>query len=149
MQLLSFARSTRLQNFAIALLTLAATAILAVVAAYWSWEWLAPPRSGATTVAQNEPRRLSSATDIFGIPEQDSDTTHTTSSGTRIQLLGLLTATLNARSYAVLRIEPGPSVAVQEGEEITSGIRLTKIAIDHVIVERGGVRETLSWPNKK
>lgn len=149
MQLLSLARSARLQNAAIALMTLAATAILAVVAAYWSWEWLAPPLPGTTSVTQNEPRRLSSAADIFGRTEQDSDSTHTTSSGTRIQLLGLLTATVNARSYAVLRIEPGPSIAVQEGEEITSGIRLTKIAIDHVIVERSGVRETLSWPSKK
>jgi general secretion pathway protein C len=149
MQLLSFARSTRLQNFGIALLTLAATAILAVVAAYWSWEWLAPPLPGETAVAQNEPRRISSAANIFGITEQDSDSTHTTSSGTRIQLLGLLTASVNARSYAVLRIEPGLSIAVQEGEETTPGIRLAKIAIDHVIVERGGVRETLSWPSKK
>lgn len=149
MQLLSYARSTHLQNFAIALLTVAATAIFAVVAAYWSWEWLAPSQPGPTAVVQNEPRRISSAADIFGVAEQDSGSTFTTSSGTRIQLLGLLTATVNTRSYAVLRIEPGPSIAVQEGEEITPGIRLAKIAIDHVIVERGGVRETLSWPSKK
>jgi general secretion pathway protein C len=150
MQLLSFARLARLQNAAAALMTLAAMTIFAVVAAYWSWEWLTPPLPGPTAVTQSEPQRFSSVANIFGVTEQESDSAHTTRSGTQIQLLGLLMATTaNAHSYALLRVEPGPSIAIQEGEEITPGIQLAKIAIDHVIVERDGVREIFSWPSKK
>jgi len=38
---------------------------------------------------------------------------------------------------------------VREGEDLAPGIRLAEVGTDHVILERGGARETLAWPGRK
>ncbi len=50
--------------------------------------------------------------------------------------------------YAVLRLDAKQSVAVREGEEIEPGVRLAEVGVDDVVLERGGVRETLAWPKQ-
>jgi len=37
---------------------------------------------------------------------------------------------------------------VQEGEDVTPGIRLAEVGTDHILLERNGTRETLTWPDK-
>jgi general secretion pathway protein C len=44
----------------------------------------------------------------------------------------------------VLRIDAKKTVAVQDGGEIEPGLRLAEVHADHVVLERGGVRETLA-----
>jgi general secretion pathway protein C len=53
------------------------------------------------------------------------------------------------RGYAVVQLEANQIFAVREGDDIAPGIRLAKVHPDHVVLERSGVRETLTWPEKK
>jgi general secretion pathway protein C len=49
----------------------------------------------------------------------------------------------------VVRLEAKQILAVQEGEDVAPGARLVEVHPDHVILERGGVRESLAWPKKR
>ncbi len=144
MQLLSFDRSNIAQTAVTTLVTVAALALLALVAAYWTWQWLAPRPEPRVQAAANMGGHAASANALFGILERDRNSPSPT--GIAIKLLGIVAATAGWHGYAVMQLESKEIVAVREGEEIAPGIRLAEIATDHVILERGGVRETLAWP---
>ena len=59
-----------------------------------------------------------------------------------------MAATGDRRGYAVVQLEPRQILAVHEGEDVAPGIRLAQVGTDHVILDRSGARETLSWPEK-
>jgi general secretion pathway protein C len=48
-----------------------------------------------------------------------------------------------------MQFEGKQIVAVREGEDAAPGVRLAEVHPDHVILERGGVREALAWPATK
>lgn len=146
MQRFSIDRSNLAQKATIALATAAALVMLALVAAYWTWEWLAPrsePRAQTASVASGD---TGSAYTLFGTPERNSG--NAPSTGIAIKLLGIVAATSGRRGYAVMKLDPREILAVAEGEDVTPGIRLAEVRGDHVILERGGVRETLAWEVK-
>lgn len=130
----------------ITLVTVAALALFALVAAYWTWEWLAPNPEPRAQVAANAGGHAASANGLFGNMERNQNSASPT--GIAIRLLGIVAATAGRRGYAVMQLEPKEILAVREGEDITPGIRLAKIETDHIILERGGARETLAWPEK-
>lgn len=66
--------------------------------------------------------------------------------GLAIRLLGIVAAEGDGEDYAVVELEPGTIIAIREGEEFAPGIHLTEVGTDHLVLERGGVRETLTWP---
>lgn len=146
MQLLSFDRTTSAQSAAVALLTIVAMAMLAVVAAYWTWQWLAPRPATPAAAAASEIRHATLAAGLFGTAQHEADSAAPV--GIDIRLLGIVAATAGRNGYAVLRIEPREVVTVQEGKDIAPGIRLAEIKVDQVILERAGIRQTLSWPTK-
>jgi general secretion pathway protein C len=146
MQLLSFDRSNSAQTAAITLVTAAALILLALVAAYWTWEWLAPRAEPRAQPAANAGGHAASANGLFGNQEQDRNSASPT--GAAIRLHGIVAATAGRRGYAVMQLEPREIVTVREGEDIAPGIRLAEVDTDQVILERGGIRETLAWPKK-
>lgn len=146
MQLLSFDRSNRAQAAAITLVNVAALVLLAWVAAYWTWEWLAPRPEPHAQAAANVGGDAASASGLFGNLNRDRNSAAPT--GIAIRLLGIVAATAGRRGYAVMRLEPREMVAVREGDDIAPGMRLAEVGTDHVILERSGTRETLAWPEK-
>jgi len=146
MQQLSFDRSNIAQTAVITLVTVAALVLFALVAAYWTWEWLAPRPEPRAQSAANAGGHAASANGLFGNLERDRNSASPT--GIAIRLLGIVAATAGRRGYAVIQLEPREILAVREGEDITPGIRLAEVGTDHVILERGGTRETLAWPDK-
>lgn len=146
MQRLSFDRSNLAQTAAIALVTVAALALLALVTAYWTWAWLAPWPEPRAPAAPNVDGHAAPSSGLFGNLERDRNSASQT--GIAIKLVGVVAATPGRRGYAVIQLEPKDILAVREGEDIAPGIRLAEVAADHLILERGGVRETLSWPKK-
>lgn len=143
MQLLSFDRSTTAQTAGITLATVAALALLALVGAHWTWQWLAPDSVSRAPTTSNEIGHAASSGSLFGSVDRESTSAP---SGIEVKLLGVVAATAGGREYAVLRIEPRQIITVAKGDEIVPGVRLADIAADHVVLERGGIRETLSWP---
>lgn len=144
---ISLDRSGLAQTAVVSSVTLAALVLLGVVLAYWTWVWLAP-RSEPRAQPLAEPAGgVASAISLFGNVQQGRNVAAPT--GIAINLLGVVAASGDRRGYAVVQLEGKQVLAVHEGEDIAPGIRLAEVHADHVILERNGMRETLTWPEKK
>lgn len=145
MQALAFGRSNLAQRALVWLPTAAALALLGLVLAHWSWQWFAPrPEPRAEPAAASVGGSIASAPRLFGeAPRKPSAAVPT---GIAITLLGVAAATEGRRGYAVVRLQGKDILAVEEGKDVAPGVRLAEVRPDHVILERGGVRETLAWP---
>jgi general secretion pathway protein C len=142
---LSLDRSNLPQTAVVVLATLAALVFIGFVAAYWGWALFAPrsePRAQVAAEAGNG----TSAAGLFGIAQPGLNNAAPT--GSAIRLLGIVAATAGRRGYAVVQLESKEILAVPEGGDVAPGIRLAEVGIDHVILERGALRETLAWPDK-
>lgn len=145
MQALSFARSGLAQSVLISFLTLLAVALLGAVLAYWTWAWFAPRAEPRLEPAAQSGSVVSAAA-VFGtVPRAQTAAAPT---GIAIKLLGVVAATPGRRGYAVVQLEAKQILAVHEGDDIAPGIRLAEVLVDHVILERNGVRESLAWPQR-
>lgn len=143
MQRVSFDRANLPQTVAVALVHVVALGVLGFVGAYWTWTWFAPrpaPPAHATEKGSDAP-----ADALFGEVQGDHGAAQI---GVAIRLLGVVAATEGRLGYAVMQLDTGEIVAVTEGEEAAPGIRLAEVGIDFAVVERGGSRETLMWPEK-
>lgn len=147
MQALAFGRWNLAQPALMWLPTAAALALLGLVLSYWSWQWFAPrpePRAEPAAAAGGS---LGSAPRLFGeAPRKPSAAMPT---GIAVTLLGVAAASEGRRGYAVVKLEGKDILAVQEGEDIAPGVRLAEVRPDHVVLERGGVRETLAWSERR
>lgn len=146
MQTLSFDRSTIAPRITVTLATVGALVLLALVAAHWTWEWLAPSSQPRVQLAEISGLKSGSAGDLFGHLERANNSAAPT--GIAMQLLGLVAATEGRDGYALIQMDPKEVRTVREGAEIAPGIRLAEVGTDHVILERSGMRETLAWPEK-
>jgi general secretion pathway protein C len=139
-------RSEIAQTAVVTLVTIAALTLLALVAAYWTWIWFAPLPEPRAPSAADTGTAAASAGALFGSMRRDPNSPAPT--GIAIRLLGIVAATEGRRGYAVVQLEAKEILAVLEGEDVAPGIRLAEVGTDHVILERGGIRETLAWPEK-
>ena len=147
MQALTLGRSGLAQTALVSLLTLAALALFGFVLAYWTWVWFAPRAEPRAEAAAGEAGNLASASGVFGRLERNRSSAAPT--GITIKLLGIVAASGGRRGYAVVQLDAKQILAVHEGEDVAPGVRLAEVLRDHLILERGGVRETLAWPEKK
>jgi general secretion pathway protein C len=147
MQALLFERSNLAQTAVVWLLTLAGVTLFGVVLAYWSWIWFGPRAEPRVEPAAAQGNSVGSAGAIFGNVQRKQETAAPT--GIAIRLLGVAAASGGRRGYAVVQLDAKEILAVEEGEDVAPGTRLAEVYSDHVILERGGVRETLAWPQKK
>jgi general secretion pathway protein C len=147
MQVLQLGRPGLAQTALVYALTLAALALFGLVLAYWTWVWFAPRAEPRAEAAAGEAGNLAIASRVFGRVERSRDGASPT--GIAIKLLGIVAASSGRRGYAVVQLDAKQILAVHEGDDLTPGVRLAEVLRDHVILERGGVRETLAWPEKK
>ena len=129
------------------MLTLAAVAVLGLVLAYWTWIWFAPRPEPRAEVVVAETGSIAAASLVFGRVERNKGAAAPT--GIAIKLLGVVAASGGRRGYAVVQLEGKQILAVHEGDDVTPGVRRAEVQPEQVILERGGVRETLAWPQKK
>lgn len=128
--------------------TLIALALLSLVLANRLWLWLAPLPEASAPPAMQLGYSMQSVYGLYGVPVDTAPVTGLlpASTGLAFRLLGIVAAQGDGAAYAVVQIAPGDIVAVREGQDVTAGVRLTEVNINHLILERAGVRETLSWP---
>ena len=148
MQVLPLGRASVAQTAVVSLLTLAAVAVFGLVLAYWTWVWFAPRAEPRAEVAVAPSGNLASAGLVFGRVERNKAAA-AGPTGIAIKLLGVVAASGGRRGYAVVQLEGKQILAVHEGEDVAPGLRLAEVHPEHVMLERGGVRETLAWPQKK
>ncbi|HVB49747.1 MAG TPA: type II secretion system protein N [Burkholderiales bacterium] len=128
------------------LATLVALALLGLVLAYWTWAWLAPRAQPRAPAALHTRGRAQAASGLFGSAQRAHDGAAAT--GIAVRLLGVVAASGSGPGYAVLRLDAKRTVAVREGGEIEPGVSLARVHADHIVLERSGVRETLTWPKR-
>ncbi len=145
MQALPLGPSNIAQTAVVSLLTLAAVALLGLALAYWTWAWFAPRAEPRVEAAAAQSGDIASAGALFGNPPREG----AAPTGIAIRLLGVVAASGGRRGYAVVQLEGKQILAVHEGEDVAAGVRLAEVHPDHVMLERGGVRETLAWPEKR
>lgn len=142
----SIDRSSFAQTAIVSLATLAALAILGLVLAYWIGAWFAarpdPVIQGPVGTGGN----VAVASDLFGTVQREQHIA--APAGIAIKLLGVVAASAGRRGYAVMQLDSKEILAVLEGENIVTGVRLTEVHPNHIILERNGLRETLAWPGK-
>ena len=146
MQALPFGRSSLAQTVLVSSVSLLAVILLGVVLAYWTWAWFAPRPEPLLEPAAAQSGNLSSTATIFGSAPRKQQAAAPTPIA--IRLLGVVAASGGRRGYAVMQLESKEILAVHERGEITPGLVLAEVHPEHVILERGGVREKLEWPQR-
>ena len=147
MQALLLERSTVVQAALLSSVTVVAVALLGLVLAYWTWAWFAPRVEPRVSTASAPAGTMASARLLFGqFQRQQAATVQT---GINIRLLGIAAASSGRRGHAVVQLDAKQILAVEEGDDVAPGVRLVDVRTDHVVLERGGVRERLEWPKRK
>ena len=126
------------------LATLTAASLLGMVAAYWSWAFLAPAPAPRAPPLAEYAGSSSSARGLFGSVKVGA----AAATSSAVRLTGVVAASSGRRGHAVLRLDGKKTLAVLQGEDVEPGLRLAEVHADHIVLERNGVRETLAWPEK-
>jgi len=142
-------RSNIAQTAIVSLATAAALALLGLVLAYWSWAWLAPRAEARVPIAQPGGAATGSALSAYGLfGGRKQERNGTAAAASAISLLGVVADSGSRSGYAVLRLGAKNTVAVHEGGEVEAGVRLAEVHARHVVLDRGGVRESLALPER-
>lgn len=124
--------------------TAGAVALLGCVLAYWTLAWLAPsPIARLPSLAQ-EPVGAAAARNLFGTA---SERVQPPVGGSAIRLMGVVAPSGRERGYALVQIDGRPGVTVRKGAAIAPGIVLAEVHANHIVLDRAGTREVLTWPD--
>lgn len=123
---------------------LIALGLLGWVLAYWTWAWFSPQTEARVDSAVVSSGRPEVAYELFGQAQQVA-----AASGDTISLLGVIAEAGKGDSYAILRYADQPVRPVRKGSEVAPGVRLSEVYSNKVVVERGGIAETIALPEKR
>ena len=139
-------RSNMAQHALATLLLIAALLVLALVLARLTWAWWAPASEPVAQAPVETGPRLDVAPGLFGLAARQSPVAAPT--GIAVTLLGVVAATPGYRGYALLQLEGKRMLVVRQGDAVAPGVGLAEVNAGRVILDRGGVRETLALPEK-
>jgi general secretion pathway protein C len=127
-------------------------AVLAVLAAQLAWTIVTPvgpfgdwrPAAPRTLSAEAQSAVLAAVDPFFrsGTAPQAG-----AASPVDLQLFGTRLGSDGVPGSAILGQPEGEQRSYVVGEEVASGVKLAAVHFDHVVVERGGVRQSLSMPD--
>ena len=138
-------QSTIAQSALVAALTLAALTALCGVLAYWTWTWFGPKPAPRLEAPPAQQSRVKAAYTLFGGQRSAAPAP----TALAIKLLGVVASSAAGTGFAVIQVEANKTLAVREGGDVAPGIRLAQVDKGQVVLERNGVRETLTLPEKK
>ena len=113
-----------------------AVLVIGAMLAHWIWVLFAPRSAQVLPAAL--PAADFHAEHLFGIAAASGVTVH--ASLPNVRLVGVFAGT---PGFAVLELDGKRQLGVATGHEIVAGAKLVEVAIDHVVIERGGVRQQL------
>lgn len=125
-------------------LTFASLLVLALVLARLTWAWFAPNPESAAPASPGPGLGAGQASTMFGLAKRSGSVSVPT--GVAVRLLGVVAATPGHRGYALVQLDGSQIVAVPEGADLAAGIRLAEVGVRQIILERGGIRESLDLP---
>lgn len=142
----SFDRTRLAQAAVVGSSNLAALALLGIIGAYWTWLWFGPQAQPRSPVQMEADRQLSFAFNLFGTRAEESVASAVSSNS--IRLLGVVAATEGREAYAVVMLDSKEIIAARKGDELAPGATLAEVAVDHIVLDRNGLRESIAWPEK-
>lgn len=148
MRVISFERFHLTQNVIAGGVTFASLVLLCLVLARWTWVWFAPSPEPRTRSASQHLDSVEHASRLLG-GALSPEVAVNPSTSTGVRLLGIVAATEGHSGYALVQLDTKEIIALQQGEEISPGLRLVKVETKHIILERGDIQETLTWLDKK
>jgi general secretion pathway protein C len=122
--------------------------LLAITCAHWFWIFVAPPASAPPQQLSAEllrPLDSIRRANLFGIAAQAV----TTAPAVRTDLALRGVSASRTGGVAVIALDKTRTVTVRAGDEIAPGIRLERVAPDHVVVIQNGVSQRIELPQKK
>lgn len=119
-----------------------AVLLIGALLAHWVWVLFAPPsasvRPAAPTAAGAKAELL------FGVAAVTTPAPQV--AVPNVRLIGVFAG---KPGFAVLELDGGRQVGLASGGEIAPGAKLVEVASDHVVIERGGVRQQIQLERKK
>ena len=123
--------------------TAAALLLCAGVVAYWTLIWFAPAPIARSAAAPISATESGAARRLFGAAAAP---TARAPESTPISLVGIVSESARKRGYAVVRIGTEPARTVRGGDTLAPGLKLLEVHANHLVIERDGTREVLTWP---
>jgi general secretion pathway protein C len=127
----------------VSLATVFALALMGWILAYWTWEWFSPQTEVRVEAASVPNGRAEAANGLFGRLQRQIVPMAST-----IRLVGVIASTGSNAGYALVRYAEQPVRTVREGGEIAPGIRLAEVHPEKIVIDRGGIQETVVLPKK-
>ncbi|HYC37623.1 MAG TPA: type II secretion system protein N [Usitatibacter sp.] len=112
---------------------------LAAQLAYWTWVFLAPPRTAAVPAPAGE-IDLAAIARLFGASPPAGSTVAPSSS---LRLKGVVAPTPGVAASAIFSTGSGRDLSVFLGRDVQPGVTLAQVHPDHVILRRNGIDERL------
>lgn len=114
-----------------------AVLVIGALLARWIWVVFAPHSASVLPAAQ--PVAGLPAERLFGIAAASSVSGITAQAALpNVRLLGVFAG---SPGFAILELDGKRQVGLATGQEIARGVKLAEVAIEHVVIERGGVRQ--------
>lgn len=120
---------------------LLAALVVAVILAKWTWVFFAPHSETVMPAVQLDAHFETEH--LFGIAAGSSVTAQAALSNVR--LVGVFAGT---PGFAVLELDGKHQLGVATGQEVAADTKLVEVAFDHVVIERGGVRQRIVLEDK-
>lgn len=114
--------------------------VLGVMLAQWTWVWFAPHSS--VTSATPARGANAEAAHLFGVAAA-KEAAVVSVPVVNARLLGVFAAGGKQTSFAVMQVDGGHQMGVAQGEEVAQGTKLVEVHADHVVLERGGARQSV------
>ena len=119
-----------------------AVLVIGAMLAKWTWVVFAP-RSPSVLPAVPPSSSGLQAERLFGVAAASSVTVATAMPNAR--LVGVFAGT---PGFAIIELDGKRQVGIATGKEIVAGAKLVEVAMDHVVIERGGMRQQLPLEGK-
>lgn len=145
---------TLLQTRWITLLNLGLAALLCWQLAHWTWLFLAPAPAQPAPVAASTPDLAQlletiRAAQLFG-NARHAVTPNATQATTslNLRLSGVFATAGRLPAVAIIKVENQGDLPFSSGDTILPGVTLEQVRPDHVVLNRGGIREKLLLEQK-
>jgi hypothetical protein len=118
-----------------------AVLVIGAMLAHWTWVLFAPHTASVLPAAFPSPGIQ--AERLFGSAAASGVTVQAVMPDVR--LVGVFAG---VPGFAVLELDGKRQMGLATGREIVSGVKLVAVAIDHVVIERNGVRQQIPLAGK-
>lgn len=123
--------------------------VLGVLLAKWSWVLFAPHTEAVFAVHEQgsgaESGRLFGAAAVAAAVPTPTVAVKESVAETNVRLVGVFAG---SPGFAILELDGKRQVGIALGDEVVPGTRLLKVAADHVMLKRAGVRQRVDFEVK-